>query len=133
VRRTTALCRGILVATRPCPTYEQLILAAHEIRGGGLLSFLPLVSDNQAVTAKADGASQALQVPDKPGHTASMDLIVGLPRSQSGKTAILVIVDRLSKCVALEPCLDKSSAVELAHVPQIMDDHGLRPASRYRQ
>ncbi|KAG1673944.1 hypothetical protein FOA52_015699 [Chlamydomonas sp. UWO 241] len=45
-----------------------------------------------------------------------MDLIVGLPRTQSGKTAILVIVDRLSKRVALKPCLDKSSAVELAHM-----------------
>jgi hypothetical protein len=65
---------------------------------------------------KQMGLHKPLQIPGHPGHSASMDLIVGLPRTQSGKTAILVIVDRLSKRVALEPCLDKSSAVELAHM-----------------
>ncbi|KAG1664303.1 hypothetical protein FOA52_005701 [Chlamydomonas sp. UWO 241] len=65
---------------------------------------------------KQMGLHKPLQLPDQPGQSASMDLIVGLPRPQSGKTAILVIVDRLSKRVALEPCLDNSSAVELAHM-----------------
>eukprot|EP00955_Chlamydomonas_euryale_P030497 321032-Chlamydomonas_euryale.AAC.1 len=49
------------------------------------------------------GLHQPLAIPKWIGQLVSMDFIVELPRSTRGHTAILVVVDRLTKRVALEP------------------------------
>lgn len=47
-------------------------------------------------TIATPGLLQPIPIPDKVWNELSMDFIVGLPNSK-GKTAILVVVDRLSK------------------------------------
>jgi hypothetical protein len=56
-----------------------------------------------------------------------MDLIVSLPRTAAGFTAIAVFVDRLSKMVRLAPCRDDTTAAEFADlfVQHVFRSHGL--------
>eukprot|EP00955_Chlamydomonas_euryale_P110725 366017-Chlamydomonas_euryale.AAC.15 len=50
------------------------------------------------------------------GQSVSLDFIVDLPRSKRGHTAVLVIVDRLTKRVALEPTTTHVTAEETAYL-----------------
>jgi hypothetical protein len=59
---------------------------------------------------KRPGLHQPLEIPKRPGQSASIDFITGLPRTKSGHTAILTIVDRFSKRVAFAPCTTEASA-----------------------
>jgi len=56
-----------------------------------------------------------------------MDLIVSLPQTSAGYTAIAVFVDRLSKMVRLAPCRDDTSAEEFADIfiSTVFKSHGL--------
>lgn len=59
------------------------------------------------------GTLKQLPIPDRPWHSISMDFIEQLPHS-SAYTAILVIIDRLTKQAIFIPCDDKITAYGLA-------------------
>ena len=48
-------------------------------------------------TRSPGGLLQPLSIPDKPWQSVSLDLITDLPKTPRGHTAILVVVDRLTK------------------------------------
>ncbi len=55
------------------------------------------------------------------------DRIVGLPKTKKGYTAILVVVDRLTKMTHFAPCEDMSTAQEIAQlfVDMVFKHHGM--------
>ena len=56
---------------------------------------------NKASNRKPAGLLRSLEIPDRNWECVSMDLITHLPVSTSGKDAIVVFVDKLSKMVRL--------------------------------
>ena len=62
---------------------------------------------------KPFGLLKQLPIPEKPWNSISMDFIEQLPNS-SGYTAILVVVDQLSKQCIFIPTNDKVTSPELA-------------------
>jgi hypothetical protein len=73
------------------------------------------------------GLLQPLPVPGDTWDSVSMDLIVSLPQTAAGYTAIAVFVDRLSKMVHLAPCRDDTTAEQFADlfVQHVFRAHGL--------
>ena len=69
---------------------------------------------NKVDGRKAGGLLQPLQLPSRPWQSLGMDLIVSLPRTDRGHTAILVFVDRFSKMGHFVPCTDSVTAKETA-------------------
>lgn len=57
---------------------------------------------------------QPLEVPDRSWQSVSMDLITARPRTKSGKTAVLVFVDRLSKMTHMVPTVTECTAADCA-------------------
>jgi hypothetical protein len=82
---------------------------------------------NKSSNRKPAGMLRPLPVPGDTWESVSMDLIVSLPRTAAGYTAIVVFVDRLSKMVRLAPCADDVSAEQLADifVAQVVANHGV--------
>ena len=62
------------------------------------------------------GLLKQLPVPEKPWNSISLDFIEKLPPSSSGYTAILVIVDRLSKQGLFIPTHDTITSQQLAQL-----------------
>ena len=60
---------------------------------------------SKASNQRPRGLLSPLEIPDTRWHTVTMDFIMDLPRTTSGSTAILVVVDKLSKYVHLIPVL----------------------------
>ncbi len=69
---------------------------------------------DKARTAAAHVPLQPLEVPGRPWQSVSMDFITGLPKTKTGKTAILVFVDRLTKmmhmCATVNECTSADCA-----------------------
>lgn len=82
---------------------------------------------NKSSNQKPAGLLRPLPIPGDTWESISMDLIVSLPRTAAGYTAIVVFVDRLSKMVRLSPCTDDVSAEQLADmfVAQVVANHGV--------
>jgi hypothetical protein len=82
---------------------------------------------NKSSNQKPAGLLRPLPIPGDTWESVSMDLIVSLPRTAAGYTAIVVFVDRLSKMVRLAPCTDDVSAEQLADifVAQVVANHGV--------
>ena len=70
----------------------------------------------KAVQKKPGGLLQSLPTPDAPWESVSMDFIVELTETESGKNAIFVLVDRFSKMVHLIPCTTTCTAEEAAEL-----------------
>ena len=75
---------------------------------------------------KPYGFLKQLPVPEQPWNSISMDFIEKLPRS-SGYTAILVVVDRLTKQAIFIPTHDTITSAELAKlfVLHVFSKHGV--------
>ena len=70
----------------------------------------------KTTTQKPKGLLQPLPIPDRKGHTVTMDFIVALPTSSDGYDGIYVIVDKLMKLVTLEPIHTTATAPEIANI-----------------
>src|SRR5258705_10916237 len=72
------------------------------------------------------GHLRQLPIPEKPWNSISMDFIEQLPSSE-GYTAILVIVDRLSKQAIFIPTYDTITSMQLAKlfVLHVFSKHGV--------
>jgi hypothetical protein len=72
------------------------------------------------------GTLQQLPIPKRPWHSVSMDFIEQLPPS-SGFTAILVVVDRLTKQALFLPTTDKVTSEEVANLyfKNVFSRHGV--------
>ena len=75
---------------------------------------------------KPYGLLKQLPVPEQPWNSISMDLIEHLPNS-SGHTALLVVVDRLSKQGIFIPTTDDITAPELTRlfIIHVFSKHGV--------
>jgi transposase InsO family protein len=81
---------------------------------------------NKSVQHRPYGLLQSLAVPETPWSSLSMDFIVQLPPS-NGFTAVLVVVDRLTKMAHFIPTTDDVTAEALAKLflNRIISAHGL--------
>jgi hypothetical protein len=72
-----------------------------------------LCARNKPSRHRPYGLLQPLPIPERPWHSISMDFIEQLPPS-NGYTAILVIIDRLSKESLFIPTTDTATAIDVA-------------------
>ena len=82
---------------------------------------------------KYNGVLKPLPVPERPWTDISLDYVTGLPESQNGHNAILMVVDRLSKERHYIPCTAKdegttAEATAKLLIGNVWRYHGL-PAS----
>ena len=83
----------------------------------------PTCQRTKPSTLLPQGLLQPLAIPSDRWQDLSMDFIVDLPRTKRGHTAILVIVDRMTKRVILIATTTTVTAVETA---QLFFDHVFR-------
>ena len=82
---------------------------------------------NKPRNTAAPGLLQPLPVPAKRWQSISMDLITSLPKGKSGKDAVVVFVDRLSKRVHLSAVDTSITAPQLARtfLETVFKHHGV--------
>jgi hypothetical protein len=74
----------------------------------------PSCQRNKSTNQKPGGLLQPLPIPPAPWSSVSMDLIVSLPLTSAGHTAIVVFVDRFSKMAHFVATTDQVSAKDFA-------------------
>jgi hypothetical protein len=75
-----------------------------------------LCNRNKSEQLLPKGLLQPLHVPDHVWQDTTMDLITDLPQTSAGHDSILVVVDRLSKMVVLEPTQKQCTAKQVASI-----------------
>ena len=76
----------------------------------------PVCQAEKSVHRQPAGLLQPLQLPDQKWADISLDFIMGLPKSESGRDGILTVVDRATKMVHLIPVYQTINAAETARV-----------------
>lgn len=69
---------------------------------------------NKAYTRSTRGVPTPHKIPLRRFDVVALDIVSGFPASKSGKDAIVVFTDRLTKRAWIEPCTKTSSARDLA-------------------
>ena len=87
----------------------------------------PSCQRNKTSRDKPAGLLQPLPIPARRWSDVSMDFITHLPKTRSGNTAIMVVVDRLSKLVHFIPTVDTANAEAVARlfIDNIFVLHGM--------
>ena len=87
----------------------------------------PACQRNKSSHDKPAVLLQPLPIPTRRWSDVSMDFITHLPKARSGNTAIMVVVDRLSKLVHFIPTVDTANAEAVARlfVDNISVLHGM--------
>ena len=82
---------------------------------------------NKPSNQKKGGLLHPLPVPSKAWEHIAMDFVIKLPRTARGYSAIMVVVDRLSKQAHLIPTKDEANAAQTAQVflDKIYSQHGM--------
>lgn len=82
---------------------------------------------NKTRSHKPSGLLQPLPVPNHSWESCSLDFVTKLPKTQRGHTAIMIVVDRLSKMTHLVPTRDDATAEQIArlYLDRIYVQHGL--------
>ena len=91
------------------------------------IKFCPLCQSNKAVTTKKAGLLSPTQAPKSRWQIVGMDFVTALPVTARGYSAILVVIDKLTKMVRLIPCTENVGAKETAELflRYVFKDHGM--------
>ena len=82
---------------------------------------------DKASNQKPAGLLQPIEVPYNGWDHATMDRITQLPKTKRGHTAILVVVDKLTKMTRFAPVKNESTAADIAQafVEHVWNSHGM--------
>ena len=93
----------------------------------GWIQVCPPCQRNKGRRTLQGGLLEPLPIPERRWSDISLDFITHLPRTRQGHSAILVVVDRLSKLVHFVPTRDTASSEEVARlfIDNIFVHHGM--------
>ena len=82
---------------------------------------------DKASNQKPAGLLQPIEIPYNSWDHATMDRITQLPKTKRGHTAILVVVDKLTKMTRFAPVKNESTAADIAQafVEHVWNSHGM--------
>lgn len=87
----------------------------------------PSCQTSKSRSAKSSGLLRSVQAPKSRWQIVSMDFVTALPITSRGYSAILVVVDELTKMVRIIPCTENVGAKETAELflRYVFKDHGM--------
>lgn len=94
------------------------------------IKFCPSCQVHKSSTQKTAGTLKPLQIPSVPWQVVTLDFIMSLPCTKRGHTAILVVVDKLTKMTHLIPTTVNVTGEETAklYIDHVFKHHGVPEA-----